>query len=142
MIYNEIIEDCFFHPRHVGILDLQAPLTVHFTSIQNNQSTTHIELYIQCTEDALIRKARFKATGNPYVIASLEWLCRQIEGKQLDSLEWGAAQKSTLHDEQLYQVLVKQLEIPQNQYPIALQVEDVYKEVLAFAIKKLEDYKS
>ena len=142
MMYNELVEDCFFLTKHVGILDLQAPLTVHFASIQKNQSITRIDLYVQCMENALIHKACFKATGNPYVIAALEWLCRRIEGKKLDCLEWSTGQKNSLQDEQLYQVLVKELEIPQNQYPIALQVEDVYKEVLALMKKKFEDYKS
>lgn len=142
MMYNKIIEDCFFHPKHVGILDLQTPLTVHFASTQKNQSMTRIDLYMQCTEDTLICKVCFKVTGNPYAIATVEWLCRQIEGKQLDRLEWGAAQKDNPQAEQLYQILVKRLEIPQTQYPIALQVEDVYKEVLALMKKKLEDYKS
>ncbi|CEG57176.1 iron-sulfur cluster assembly scaffold protein [Legionella fallonii] len=131
MMYNERVEDCFFLPRHVGILDLNVPLTVHFSSIQKNQSVTRIDLYLQCTGDTLITKACFKATGNPYVIAALEWLCRQIEGRKLDCLK-----------EMNYQILVKELEIPQNQYPIALQVEDVYKEVFTLMKKKLEDYKS
>ncbi len=142
MMYNELVEDCFFLPRHVGILDLQAPLTVHFVSIQKNQSITRIDLYVQCAENALIRKACFKATGNPYVIAALEWLCRQIEGKKLDCLEWRSDQKNNPQDKQLYQILVKELEIPQNQYPIALQVEDVYKEVFTLMKKKFEGYKS
>ena len=130
-MYNEIVEDCFFLPQHVGVIDLASPLTVHFRSSQNNQSVTKIDLYLQCTENALINKACFRAAGNPYVIPALEWLCRQIEGRELESLTSIS-----------YQILIKELEIPNQQYPIALQVEDVYKEVLTLMKKKLEDYKS
>jgi nitrogen fixation NifU-like protein len=130
-MYNEIVQDCFFLPQHVGVIDLAFPLTVYFRSSQNNQSVTKIELYLQCTKSALINKACFRATGNPYVIAALEWLCRQIEGRELESL-------ISIN----YQTLIKELEIPTHQYPIALQVEDAYKEVLTLMKKKLEDYKS
>ncbi|BCA95745.1 hypothetical protein TUM19329_21060 [Legionella antarctica] len=130
-MYNEIVEDCFFLPQHVGIIDLASPLTVHFRSSQNNLSATRIDLYLQCTKRSLISKARFRAIGNPYVIAALEWLCRQSQGRELDSVM-----------SITYQTLIKELEIPTHQYPVALQVEDVYKEVLTLMKKKLEDYKS
>lgn len=127
MIYNKIVEDCFFLPRHVGILDLQAPLTVHHRSSQKNQSITRIDLFLQCTLNKKISKACFRATGNPYVIAAVEWLCREIEGRELEEA-YGIN----------YQVLVKELSIPNSQYPIALQVEGVYKEVLNLMKKKFE----
>lgn len=131
MMYNKIVQDCFFLPKHVGVLDLSASLTVHFRSKQINQSMTKIDLYLQCTETALIYKACFKTIGNPYVIAALEWLCRQIEGRALDNLPLIN-----------YQILIKELEIPTHQYPVAIQVEDVYKEVLTLMKKKFEGYKS
>lgn len=131
MMYNKVVQDCFFLPRHVGLMDLSAPLTVHFSSSQKNQSFTTIDLYLQCIKNGLIKRACFRATGNPYVIAGLEWLCRQIEGRSLDNL-------APIN----YQLLIKELEIPTNQYPIALQVEDVYKEVLALMKKKFEGYPS
>lgn len=131
MMYNKVVQDCFFLPKHVGVLDLTASFTVHFGSSQINQSMTKIELYLQCTESALVYKACFKAIGNPYVIASLEWLCRQIEGRELSQLP-------AIN----YQILVKELDIPTHQYPIALQVEDVYKEVLILMKKKFEGSKS
>lgn len=131
MMYNKVVEDCFFLPRHAGVIDLTAPLTVHFSSSQKNQSLTKIELYVQCTKNGVISKACFKAVGNPYVIAALEWLCRQIEGVQIENL-------SPFN----YQVLIKELAMPMKHYPIALQVEDVYKEILVLMRKKIEGYTS
>lgn len=130
MIYNNIVEDCFFQPRHAGMIDLNAPLTVHFRSSQKNQSLTIIDLYMQCTNIGFISQMRFKATGNPYVIAALEWLCRQLEGRTLENLPLIN-----------YQILIKELAISTIQYPIAIQVEDVYKEVLTLMKKKFEGIK-
>ena len=129
MMYNIVVEDCFFQPRHVGVIDLTAPLTVHFSSNQKNQSMTKIDMYLQCAINGVISTALFKANGNPYVIATLEWVCRQIEGRAL-------AELAPLN----YQILIKELGIPINQSPIAVQVEDVYKEVLALMKKKFEEY--
>ena len=63
-----------------------------------------------------IVQACFKANGNPYVIASLEWLCRQLEGRSIDT----ASQID-------YQRIVKELEIPVAQYPIALRLVFIKK---------------
>lgn len=126
MTYNKIVEACFFFPRHVGVIDLKRPLTAHFRNSQPHQGVI-IELYLECSECQLIKRACFKATGNPYRIAALEWLCRQIEGKALSQLP-------PLN----YQVLVKELQIPTAQYPLAIQVEDAYKEVLTLMNKQFE----
>lgn len=127
MIYNKIVQDCFFQPRHVGVLDTTQPLTVLFSSRQQNPSNTLIDLSMQCTKNGLVKKICFKVTGNPYVVAALEWLCRQIEGRQFTDLP--------VID---YLLLIKELEIPNKHYPIALQVENVYKEVLVLMKKKFE----
>lgn len=130
MMYNKIVEDCFFHSLHAGSIEPSEPLVVYFRSNQHNQSMS-IELFLQCNESGLITKARFKTNGNPYVIAAMECLCRKIEAKILGNLP-----------EINYQDLVKELEIPTSQYPLALGVVDVYKEVLVLMKKKLEGYKS
>lgn len=130
MMYNKVIEDCFFYPRHAGIIDATAPLVVHFRGSQPNQAVL-IDLYISCSPDGLIKKTNFKAKGNPYVIAAMEWLCRQIEGKLIDSLPLIN-----------YQTLVKELDIPNSQYPTALQIEEIYKETIVLMKKKLEGIES
>lgn len=127
MMYNKSVQDCFFLPRHIGVLDLKSPYTVHYRSGQQNQINI-IDLYLQCFENKKISRACFKANGNPYMIAALEWLCRQIEGRDLKDLPVFS-----------YQVLIKELEIPIHQYPVALQVEGIYKEVLTLMNDKFGD---
>ncbi|HHT0593101.1 TPA: iron-sulfur cluster assembly scaffold protein [Legionella anisa] len=117
MMYNRIVQDCFFSPRHIGDIDLNDHFAVVVKNSQKGQGT--IELYVQCDSEGTIVRACFKTNGNPYVIASLEWLCRQLEGQTMDAVP------------QIdYQLIVKELDIPVAQYPIALRIIDVYKEAL------------
>lgn len=112
-----------FLPEHVGIIDLNN----HTVAVKNNQkSQGTIELYMQCGQDRVIQRICFKTNGNPYLIAGLEWLCRQIEGKQIDELPPID-----------YQLLVKELNIPVTQYPLALRIFSVFKETLILMNNKL-----
>lgn len=86
-----------------------------------------MDLYLQCTKKS-IGKACFKARGNPYVIAALEYLCRDVEGKDLESLSLVT-----------HQMLINTLEIPIVYTPIAVQVEALAKEALRDMKKKLEE---
>lgn len=125
MIYNELVRDCFFEPRHVGRIALESPLVAHFRCEQTKQAAL-IELYMQCNAQGLIERMCFKTNGNPYVIAALEWLCRENQGKMFEVLE-------PLN----YQDLVQLLELPMNQVPVALQIQDVYKAVIELMAQKL-----
>lgn len=116
MMYNEITEDCFFNPRHVGRIDIAKPNTAH---VRVNKSGLAIALYLEYSTQRIIKKACFKASGNPYVIGCLEWLCRQIEGLSLDELP-----------EINYQLFVKVLAIPIEKYPSAVQVDFLFKELI------------
>ena len=126
MLYNKLVQDCFFQPRHVGTLDLTEPL-VSYYRIEQQKPRVIIDLYIQCSCIGLITKVCFKANGNPFVIAAMEWLCRRVEGTDVMKPE------SVNH-----QLLINELEIPLSQYPVALLIEDVYKESLILMKKKLE----
>lgn len=125
MMYNKLVETCFFSPHHVGEIDTTKDFTVHSRTHKNNQGIL-IDFSLRCSHEGLIQCARFKAVGNPFVIASLEWLCRQIEGKLITNLP-----------ELTYKTLVQQLNIPTFYYPVAIQVEEVYKEALRLMIKSL-----
>jgi nitrogen fixation NifU-like protein len=118
MIYNKNVEDCFFSPRHIGVLDVALPHTKHSCVGKKGQSTV-IDLYLQCDEHGFIKNACFKAVGSPYTIASLECLCRKIDGKSLADVP-----------DLSYEVLVKELAIPVQQYPVAVQVVTLYKELV------------
>lgn len=117
MMYNKTVQDYFFSPQHVGVIDLGQEFTVVFANTQKDQGT--IEFYMQCTQDRIIQRVCFKTNGNPYLIAGLEWLCRLVEGRSLDE----APQID-------YQLLINDLNIPVTQYPLALRVVGAYKEAL------------
>lgn len=123
MMYNNIVCDCFFSPRHVGIVSLNNPRAVVVKNMQKGQVA--IEFYVQCNPNGIIERACFKTNGNPYVVASLEWLCRQLEGKNIQSVP-----------DIDYLLIIKTLNIPVAQYPIALRIVEVYKEAVLFFKKE------
>lgn len=124
MRYNRIVEEYFFNPEHVGILDLSVPRTVCVSSADFSSNRTVIKLYMHCDKQHIVVAMRFKTNGNPYTIALLEWLCRETIGNNISQLDYS------------YEQLVARFEIPFTQAPTALQVYDVYKEILNL-IKKI-----
>lgn len=125
MMYNKIIKDCFFFPQHVGVIDLNDEGAVVVKNSQKGQGT--IEFYMQCGRDQLILRVCFKSNGNPYLIAGLEWLCRQLEGRTTDDVP------------QIdYQLIIKELNIPVAQSPLALRIAAVYKEILVLMKNKFQ----
>lgn len=125
MMYNKTVQAYFFEPKHIGILDLTQPYTVH-SRMENKAQNTLFDLYLHCSDDGTIKELIFKAVGSPYLIAALELLCRRLEGANVHELP-------VFH----YQLLVSELEIPQSQYPIAVQVESACKETVQLMQHKL-----
>lgn len=118
MMYNKLVLDYFFNPKHVGILDKHQADIVHCSIVQAKQNT-RMDLFWRIDKKGLIQRSCYKAVGSPYSIAALEWLCRQVEGKFLSDLP------------QLdYQALIEQLEIPKLQYPAAVQVEALFRDMV------------
>lgn len=129
MMYNELVESCFFAPNHVGTLDLSQPLTAHYRGGEVGQGDV-FDFYLRCDEQGLILKARFKAYGNPYLVAAAEWFCQQLEDSLIDE-----------HPRFNYSWLVQELAIPKNRYPVALQIEDGYRTLVMMMKKKLKGEK-
>lgn len=119
-MYNKITEDFFFHPKHVGSLDTTNPRVTYFEIKQNG---LFMRLYVSRSENRVIERASYNTNGNPYVIASLEWLCRTIQGASLDALP-------KLH----YQQIIEALGMPTSRYPDAVQIDRLFKEL----IKRIE----
>ncbi|STY29107.1 iron-sulfer cluster proteins NifU [Legionella wadsworthii] len=116
-MYNRLVHDYFFKPRHVGEIDLKNHFAVVAKNHQKGQGM--IELYLQCNSNGTIVRACFRSSCNPFVIAGLEWLCRFVEGKSIHATP------------QIdYQLIVKELEIPLTQYPLAIRIKNVYEEAL------------
>lgn len=128
MMYNKIVQDYFFEPRHIGGLDLNHPYTVHYRAGSGNSNlNVIIDFYLQSNHEGLITKACFKTNGNPFIIAGLEWLCRQLEGQNQEQMRPIS-----------YKTLIEVLEIPSTQSPIAVKMEEVYKQIMILMKKKLE----
>ena len=130
MMYNKVVEDCFFALNHGGHLDENKPYTV----CSHNQLSGYqglISLCIQCEPCGIVTKACFRAQGNPYLLAGLEWVCRQLEGEPIH-----------LHPKIDYQCLMKILDIPDTQYPVALRIEEVYRQTINKMQIKLKEVKT
>ena len=112
--YNEAVEKLFFSPRHVGSLDLQAPRTLYGSYVEQLRGQ-QMDLYLQYNESAVITKICFKAHGEPYLIAGVEWACRQLEKQSLQSLP-----------EISHQKLMQALAIPSLRFPFALFIEQSF----------------
>lgn len=124
MMYNKMVQSCFFSPKHVGVLDVNDRLVVGVTNHQVGQGA--IEFFMQCQRDMSISRVCFKTNGNPYLVAGLEWLSRQLEGQSIETIP------------QIdYQVLIKELDIPVTQYPLALRILVVFKEIVILMKSKL-----
>lgn len=120
MMYNNLVETLFFNPLHIGFMSL-AQQGVLGVSVSQNGSM--VDFYLQHSSEGLILKTCFKAKGCPYLIASMGLLCSYLEGKTVDEAQFD------------YQTLVRQLEMPVSEYPLALIVDTVYRKGLS----KLKD---
>ena len=124
MMYNEIVQTCFFAPTHVGVLDLSKPLTLHYHRGEVGLGGV-LDFYLLCDKGGLVLKARFKAYGNPYLIAGAEWLCQQLEGSLIEE-----------HPQFDSVLLLQKLAIPKARYPVALQIVEGYREMV-FIMKEM-----
>lgn len=126
MMYNKLVQECFFQARHVGVIGNLVPNMVSYRAEYSNASLV-IELYLQCSDEGRVTHMCFKTNGNPYMIAALEHLCRQSVGAKLTTL-------APLNSSEV----IRLLEIPTHQTPLVLQVADVYKEVLVLMKNQLK----
>ncbi|KTD16453.1 iron-sulfur cluster assembly scaffold protein [Legionella jordanis] len=118
MMYNKLVEANFFSPKHVGVLDLSKPLSAHSRTGENGRGDV-LDLYLLCDSRGVVLKACFKAYGSPYLVAAAELICQRLEGDNIEG-----------HPQLDYLWLVEELEIPRTRYPVALQTEDGYREVV------------
>ncbi len=114
MIYSQNVIQLFFDTRHAGMLDCTQSLTV--CSHINTASNQIINLYIACDTARYIQQACFQTTGNPYLIAGLEWLCRWLKNQPID-----------IHPCLDYHIIITELEIPTIHYPTAILIDTSYR---------------
>lgn len=124
MHYNSLVEELFFNTQHEGKLE-QGPDVV--CGAIDLAKTKSIHLYLAFDKQGNILKTAFKVSGNPYLVAGLEWLCRKLEGRNMIAVP-------TLD----YQLIMQELAIPKNSYPTALLIVEIGKETLKLMKMKLE----
>ncbi len=117
MNYNQQVEEYFFSPHHVGVLNVNEPFIIH-QRVGEMAREAVLDLYVRYNSNKAIESACFKAYGSPYLIAGGEWLCRYMLGQEAIATELN------------YQFLLKHLDIPSNQYPVALLLEQAYRGLL------------
>lgn len=125
MMYNKRVESCFFTPHHVGVLDTQQPRTVHHREGELRFGNL-IDFYLLCDAKGTILKARFKAYGNPFLLAASEWLCQQLEGSPI-------AEHPCID----YERLINEFAIPETHHSAALQIEEGYQKLVLMMQRKL-----
>lgn len=119
---DALVETLFFTASHIGLVDESCPFTVMATSGKPGFGSVLI-LGLVANDEALIQRACFKAYGPPALIASAEYLCRELEGQNLASLESICAED-----------IKHRLEIDAVHFPELVRLAAVYHE----ALKKLK----
>lgn len=106
--------------------DAEDPITTNhyetFAGDINDNSFIQIK-YI--ADEKVIKKIRYRVIGCPYLMASLEWLCENLEEKYINDIE-----KITIID------LMEILKIPSDRRSIILLLEDAVNDIRLQLIKK------
>ena len=106
--------------------DAKYPITADyyetFAGDKNDNSFIQIKFI---ADEKSIRKIRYRVIGCPYLMASLEWLCENIEKKFIDDIE-----KIALIG------LMEILQIPSDRRSIILLLEDAVNNIRLQLLKK------
>tara|TARA_B100000287_G_scaffold430411_1_gene485609 strand:- start:842 stop:1246 length:405 start_codon:yes stop_codon:yes gene_type:complete len=108
-----------------------------YSDAEDSITTNHYEAFagdindnsfiqIKCiADDKSIKKIRYRVIGCPYLMASLEWLCENLENKCINDIE-----KITPIE------LMEILKIPSDRRSIILLLEDAVNDIRLQLIKK------
>ena len=125
MKYNEIIETCFFNPEHAGFDEAEFHRILEY--FPANSSSRMVFAMREAKAEFPI-SLRFKASGNPYILAAAEWICRQCTKKKyIQLMEMSPKDWHIL------------LGIPMSQKRTALQITEACDRLVQ-TIKKGEPY--
>ena len=106
--------------------DAEDPITANHCETFAGDINDNSFIQIKCIADEKsIKKIRYRVIGCPYLMASLEWLCENLEKKFIDDIE-----KIALID------LMEILQIPSDRKSIILLLEDAVNDIRLQLIKK------
>ncbi|MBS0357979.1 MAG: iron-sulfur cluster assembly scaffold protein [Proteobacteria bacterium] len=117
MNYPNSVTEHFFNPKNIGTLS-SSETNVGMAHVGSYAAGDVIELSL-CIEQDMIKDAKFKAFGNPYIIAGMSLLTTLLIGKTNEE-----ATQIT------YQDFVKHLSLPPIKLYCALLIEDAIKAAL------------
>jgi len=110
-LYNDLVLNLFYRAAYTNYSDKLDGNLIEF-SAGNIEKEQLIQLKCVELEDKIVL-ARYQAYGCPYLIASSEWLCGQLEGSMFSQIN-----KIKLQD------LMDLLDIPIEKKSVILLLED------------------
>lgn len=117
MAYNDLVQHYFFNPQHIGALNTENE-DVYRVRVGAISLGYLVQLHICVNGTGKIVDAKFKAYGNPYLIAGCAYLTEHIinktltEIKNLDHKQW-----------------IELLALPKIKLYVALLLEDLIKDL-------------
>ena len=106
--------------------DAEDPITANHYETFAGDINDNSFIQIKCVADEKsIKKIRYRVIGCPYLMASLEWLCENLEKQFIDDV-----QKIALID------LMEILKIPSDRRSIILLLEDAVNDIRLQLLKK------
>lgn len=112
MRYTTRVESCFFNARHAGFCETDYKPISRYANIDNTVQVVFAKAKSQDLDSPLT--LRFKACGNPFILAAAEWIARQF-GKQSDARLHGMSADKWM----------ALLEIPRTEMKTALQINEL-----------------
>ena len=118
MNYNELVEKHFFSPQYV-FEETDAKDNFHIVSEGSVALGDAVEFYVQFDKTSQkVNALKFKAFGNPYLIAGMSYLCQQLQHKPLNEVNIFSAQR-----------LIEVLALSKTKYYVAYMLEDALKKL-------------
>ena len=116
--YPQQVIEHFERPRNVGTLPLDAG-RVGCAKLGDVNVGDVLQLQIKLNQNNIVEDAKFRALGNPYLIAGASYLTDLLIGQSVEQI-----QKIN------YVNLIDALDIPQTKMYCAVMLEDVLKSAI------------
>ena len=121
--YPQQVVEHFEQPRNVGTLPVELD-GVGTARLGDAEVGDVIQLQIKANQNNIIEDAKFRALGNPYLIAGASYLTDLLIGQSVEEVR-----------KINYVNLIDALDIPQTKMYCAVMLEDVLKATIENALR-------
>lgn len=121
---SELVLKHFDKPQQLGKLDRSKP-TVVYCRIGSEKIGEILDLYLNIDSKQKIKDVKFKALGNPYLIAGASFLCKKVLGLKVNEAEQIS-----------YQDIMNYLQFPTAKQATAVMLESALKQAIDLWRKK------